>query len=209
MYSNKKERVTMFNLKKRIGLSIAAVLTVVLVSGCSLVEQIFPQAKGVILYGTEQDVKADMNKFKDDVKSSELLKVKMTASNDQKVMLINQSTAEAMLKGKLLRKVSDKDKVEPITALPKVAADTPALFAKEEMNKVNMNGKEIPVKYEGNIILGDGRTYADMFMIVNDNEWAKMEGNELAVGVLHFDSKNPENELINFTAERAQLFSVK
>jgi Uncharacterised lipoprotein family len=209
IYSNKKERTEMNNLKKKIGLTVASVLTMVLLSGCSLVETIFPQARGIILYGTDQKVNEDMNKYKDDVKSSELLKVKMTESNDQKVMLINQTTAEAMLKGKLMRKVTDKDKVEPITALPKIAADAPALFAKEEMNKVNLNGKEIPVKYEGNIILGDARRYADMFMIVSDNAWEKMDGTETAVGVLHFDKKNPENEIGNFTAEKAQLFSVK
>ncbi|MGF9966366.1 lipoprotein BA_5634 family protein [Bacillus rhizoplanae] len=67
-----------------------------------------------------------------------------------------------------------------------------ALFAKEELANVTIDGNKL--KYEGNIIIGDGRSYADMFAVVDDATYTKIKGEEKSVGVLRFD-KDPAKDL--------------
>lgn len=46
------------------------------------------------------------------------------------------------------------------------------------MNEISIEGQSFDVKYEGNNIIGDGRTYVDMFLIVDDTDWPSIKGKE-------------------------------
>lgn len=53
--------------------------------------------------------------------------------------------------------------------------------------------------YQGNIIIGEGRSYVDSFMIVNDSTWSLINIKEKTMGVLDFkDKHNPKRKLKEF-----------
>lgn len=55
------------------------------------------------------------------------------------------------------------------------------------------------VIYQGNIIIGEDRSYVDSFMIVNDLTWSSINIKEKTMGVLDFkDKHNPKRKLKEF-----------
>ncbi len=77
------------------------------------------------------------------------------------------------MKKELLKKV-EKDDAKAIDKLPTVTSEQGVLFAKEKVENAEMNGTKL--KYEGNTIIGDGRSYTDMFAIVDDATYDKVAG---------------------------------
>ena len=77
------------------------------------------------------------------------------------------------------------------------------------MTPLTIGGNEVKAKYEGNIVIGNGRTYAKNFLILDDVAWEQASGKEKMMGVLHFDSKNPKHEIANFSTESVQLVDIK
>lgn len=119
---------------------------------------------------------------------------------------MDKKTGEELLKKELLKKV-EKDDTKVIDKLPAVMADQGVLFAKEKVENATIDG--VKLKYEGNTIIGDGRSYADMFAIVDDAAYGNVKGEEKSVGVLKFD-KDPSKDLPgNKGIEASQLVKVK
>ena len=67
---------------------------------------------------------------------------------------------------------------EAVSSIPTLVQGQSILFAKEKMNEISIEGQSFDVKYEGNNIIGDGRTYVDMFLIVDDTDWPSIKGKE-------------------------------
>lgn len=204
-------------MNKSLIVSAIGLISVLLISGCSLnqiIEKVSPQAEGVILYGNEDTVNNDIDGNREGLKSSDTYTVKLNQDDENKVMIINKKTAKDLVNQGLLRKVSDDpenaDKTEPIDSLPKVTKDTSVLFASQEVDNVEVGEKQYDVSYKGNVIIGDGRSYADSFMVVDDSIWNAIDGKEKTVGVLQFDKEhNPKKKMMDFKAEKAQLISIE
>lgn len=124
-------------------------------------------------------------------------------------MILSRTQAEEMMKGKLWNSVVREDKTELVTEISEPKEGEAILFARDVDKSINPLSA-LETSYKGNIILGNGRTYVDMFLIVTDDEWDKIDAQIKTVGYLHFDEdENPKYKLNEFpTVEKAQLVSI-
>src|SRR5699024_8563965 len=201
-------------MNKSLIVSVIGFMSVLIISGCSfdqVVEKVSPQAKGVMLYGDEDTVNNDIDDNDEELKSSETYTIKVNQDDENNVMIMNKKTAEDLVDKELLRRVSNDDnadEAEAIDSLPKVTKDTPILFSSKEADHLQVGEKQYDVNYEGNVIIGDGRSYVDSFMVVDDSMWDEIDGEKKTAGVLQFDKEhNPKKKMMDFKAEQAQLIS--
>lgn len=195
-------------MKKIIKLLSISLLSMSLLTGCSLTDKILSKANGVALYGSQQQIENTIEKYKKELKSETSHEIKVTEIDNKKLMIINKTTAEEFIKRGILKKVDKDDNTETLKSLPAVTSDTGVLFAKNNIENLMINDKKLNVKYEGNTIIGDGRVYVDMFAIVDDSIWKTIDGEENTIGLLEFN-KDPKHEMINFDVELAQLIKFE
>lgn len=195
-------------MKKVIKLLSISLLSMSLLTGCSLTDKILSKANGVALYGSQQQIENTIEKYKKELKSETSHEIKVTEIDNKKLMIINKTTAEEFIKRGIFKKVDKDDNTETLKSLPAVTSDTGVLFAKNNIENLMINDKKLNVKYEGNTIIGDGRVYVDMFAIVDDSIWKTIDGEEKTIGLLEFN-KDPKHELINFDVELAQLIKFE
>ncbi|WP_019390715.1 lipoprotein BA_5634 family protein [Priestia filamentosa] len=190
-------------------LSICATVIVVgsLMSGCSATKEAFQKANGVILYGNQQQISDALNQDKKDIKEKDEYTIKVAEDGKQDMMILDKTTAKALVEKKLLKEVTKDNDTEAITSLPKVTKDTNALFAKQEVKEMNLAGQNSKIIYEGNKIIGDGRSYVDEFLIVDDSQFTAIKGTEKKMAVIKYD-KNPDKKLSEFDVDEVQLVKV-
>lgn len=176
---------------KKVKLGLVAIMSAAVFSGCSIMDMIAPQAKGVVMYGDETGIQKTMDQYKDKIESQNKFEAKLGTVNEKKVLIMNKTTAEKMVKENMLKKVVKED-VEPIKALPAISDEAGILFAKEEQKDVVMNGKKM--KYEGNVVIGDARKYTDMYAVVSDTEYAKINEPVKTIGLVAF-KENPKEKI--------------
>lgn len=191
-------------MKKLVGIGLAAAISLGALSGCSLLEE---KANGLVLYGTEEQVQQITDKNKNEVKEKNMYKMKLTTLENKKVLVMDKKTGEELVKKELLQKVEKGNNTKAIDKLPAVTAEEGVLFAKEKVENATLDGAKL--KYEGNTIIGGGRSYADMFAIVDDATYGNVKGDEKSVGVLKFD-KDPSKDLPGKNGiEESQLVKIK
>ncbi|MGG0360542.1 lipoprotein BA_5634 family protein [Bacillus tropicus] len=192
-------------MKKLIGIGLAATISFGALSGCSLLGE---KSNGVIAYGTEQQVQQLADQKKNDMKEKNIYKMKLTTVEDKKILVMDKKTGEELVKKELLKKVDKNDDTKAIDKLPAITEEQGIIFTKEEAKDITIDG--IQLKYEGNTIIGDGRSYADMFVIVDAGAYNQIKGEEKSVGVLRLD-KDPKNEMkdIKTKVEQVQLVKIK
>ncbi|MEN1938061.1 lipoprotein BA_5634 family protein [Paenibacillus sp. 102] len=195
---------------KKVKLGLVAIMSTAVFSGCSIMDMIAPQANGVIMYGDDAVVQQKMDQYKDKIESGHKFEAKFGTFNDQKVLIMSKTTADKMVKEKVLRKVEGEN-VKPITVLPSLSEDTGVVFAKTEQNDVVIDGKKM--KYEGNVIIGDARKYADMYTVVSDAAYQKMSQPVKVIGSVVF-KENPKKEIFpdikrDSKIEEAHMVEVK
>ena len=120
---------------------------------------------------------------------------------------LKDETAQSLVKKKLIREITNQEKAKTavISSLPKVAVGEGILFAKKEPAALNLEGMELNVKYEGNNVIGRGRAYADMFLIVNDADWASIKGTEKMMALLEYDKDPSADGLSDYGVEERTL----
>ncbi|WP_336991449.1 lipoprotein BA_5634 family protein [Bacillus toyonensis] len=191
-------------MKKLVGIGLAAAISFGALSGCSLLGE---KANGFVLYGSEEQVTQIADKNKKEVKEKDFYKMKLTTLEDKKVLVMDKKTGVELVKKELLSKVDAKDDTKPLDKLPAVTTAQGVLFAKNKVENAKIDGAKL--KYEGNIIIGSGRAYADMFAIVDDATYNNVKGEEKSVGVLKFD-KDPSKEFPGKNGvETSQLVKIK
>ncbi|WP_461614539.1 lipoprotein BA_5634 family protein [Clostridium sp. Marseille-QA1073] len=195
-------------MKRFIKLLSISLLSMSLLTGCSLTDKILSKANGVALYGSQQQIENTIEKYKEELKSETSYEIKVAEIDDKKLMVLNKTTAEAFIKRGIFKKVDKNDNTETLKSLPTVTSDTGILFAKNNVENLMINDKKLNVKHEGNIIIGDGRVYVDMFAIVDDSIWKTIDREEKTIGLLEFN-KDPKHEMINFDVELAQLMKFE
>ena len=58
------------------------------------------------------------------------------------------------------------------------------------------------------MVIGIGRAYADMFLIVNDEDWSSLEGTEKTLAILEYD-KDPGKDGLDYDVEEVQLVQIQ
>ncbi|WP_429842002.1 lipoprotein BA_5634 family protein [Brevibacillus sp. FIR094] len=187
-------------LRNKFSVGVGLLVATVLFTGCS------QDANGVILYGTEQQIDQALTEQSKDVLSTDNYHVKMVTVGEQNAMVMNKTMAQSLLEKELLRKVDEGNNTTPIDALPQITSDAGVYFAKTETANLNIGPNKLT--YQGNVIIGDGRSYADLFVIVDDAAWDQVEGTAKKVSVWGYD-KDPKNEIGTFDVETEQLIHMK
>lgn len=191
-------------MKKLFSVCLVAIIAGSILTGCAGVTEMFSKANGIIIYGEEQDIEQTFKLEGEEVKAKDAYKIKIVADNNQKLMILDQKTAQALADKELLRKVTTENKTEPVTSIPKGES---ILFAKEKLDEVNIDGQSVKTTYEGNVIIGDGRNYVDMFMVVDDKQWSEVKAPEKTMGILEYE-KDPSKKMVEFEAEETQLVKI-
>ncbi|QHZ49742.1 lipoprotein BA_5634 family protein [Paenibacillus larvae] len=194
-------------MRKMAGFGLSLALFAILLSGCSLFGE---GANGVLIFGDFKQVEAKIEEKKSDLASNEIQKIKVTKQGDETVLIMSKSTADSLQKKGLFRKIIDKDKTEILSSFPNVSKGKPLLFAKKESSSLTLDGNQVSVKYEGNYIVGPGRTYADQIVIADDADMVAMPGTEKAMGILE-TKKDPSEQIGSFgeNVDKVQSVTIK
>ncbi|WP_342509070.1 lipoprotein BA_5634 family protein [Sporosarcina sp. FSL K6-2383] len=193
-------------MKKTILGIFTALMAVMVLTGCGL----FAKANGVILYGEEEEVvkAVEKEKEKDDFIEEEQHKFKMLIKDDREIMILAEKTAQSLVKKKLISEITNqaKAKTEVISSLSKVAKGEGLLFTKDKAYELEI--ENITIKDEGNLVIGEGRVFTDLFLIVNDEDWASLAGTEKTMAILKYDT-DPSAEGLRYEVEKTQLVRIQ
>ena len=190
-------------MKKSLLTGVSMVVLGLIVTGCSL----FPKANGIILYGDEQQITDSLDQEKENLIEEEQFKIKLNEEKEQRIMIMNEETAHALIEKGLIMEVKNANKSEAIGSIPELSEGESILFAKEERNEISIEGQSFDVKYEGNNIIGDGRIYVDMFLIVDDKDWPSIKGEEKTLAIMEYKS-DPSDRMGLFDVEGTQLVKI-
>lgn len=189
-------------------LAVVAVILIAGFGGKAIMDNIFPQADGIIAYGEKQQIDAVLKDHAKQIAASDVFAIKTADADGKKIMYLSQKTIDALIQKKLLTKVNEDGNTETLLSLPPVSEGEGLLFAKQEADKVIGSKSTLPVKYEGNIIIGDGRAYVDVFVVLEDSHWQALQEKEKTMAVMK-TKKNAERLMGTFEVETQQLVSVK
>lgn len=203
-------------MKKTILGILTTLMAVIVLTGCNM----FTKANGVILYGEDEEIQNAVENIKEKEKGDkkerekeklveeEQHKIKILSNDDRQIMILTEKTAQSLIKKKLISEITNQEKgnTKAISSLSKVAKGEALLFTKEKSYELEI--ENINITYEGNLIIGEGRAYADMFLIVNDEDWASLKGIEKMMAILKFD-KDPSADGFSYEVEQAQLVRIQ
>ncbi|KMN46713.1 lipoprotein BA_5634 family protein [Bacillus sp. LK2] len=191
-------------MKKVMKLCMVGIVSISMLGACSFGKKEEPR-NGALLIGEEQSLKEIVSQNKNDIKSSDLYKVKRAESNGKQVLIMNQKTAEDVVKKGILRE-SDNDKdlnsSDPITSLPTIPKGKAVMFTNPKnkaINEITVNDKKINVQYESNTWLGHERTsnYEDIILIVDNATFKEVPVAETDMEILQFNKSYGEDKPFN------------
>ncbi|NIL29102.1 lipoprotein BA_5634 family protein [Bacillus thuringiensis] len=191
-------------MKKVMKLCTVGIVSLSMLGACSFGEKEEPR-NGALLIGEEQPLKEIVNQHKSEIKSNDLYKVKRTESNGKQILIMNQKTAEDVVKNGILRE-SDNDKdinsSDPISSLPNIPKGKALMFTNpknKDINEITLNGKKINVRYESNTWLGHERTsnYEDIILILDNATYEEVPVSEKYMETLQFKKSYGEDKPYN------------
>ncbi|MEW9579157.1 lipoprotein BA_5634 family protein [Bacillus toyonensis] len=213
-------------MKKRIGLLIAAGISITMLGACSLfgtknspanglsieVEQLNEQTRNSIidLY-KDITISQDQFKIKEGSIDNNKLNIKLptqfgdaggdTPSN---LLFISRTTAEKMEKKGLIRERDNNQgdmTSAPIDSLPKIEKDETILFANKEykdLKEITYDGKKMSTQYEGDVWLAPYRGGSNVILlIVDDTLFKEINGKEKTRQFLSFNKSLGNLNLVN------------
>ncbi|MGE6363456.1 lipoprotein BA_5634 family protein [Bacillus paramycoides] len=196
-------------MKRTLTIFMLTIILLISFSACSKNENRFP-ANGVLIIGEDNKISPIINRYQEITKENEAFSVKTGTYGKGQVLILNESTAQAMIKAKIFRK---RDKISdsiPIDKLPNIPKDGSLLFTHEDegtMKSIELEGREIPVIYDSNAWIGNTRNYGfQWYVIVAKNSvYKEIKANETKMQLLHLkkslgDEKpkmSTDNTLIN------------
>ncbi len=191
-------------MKKVMKVCMAGIVSISMLGACSFGKKEEPR-NGALLIGEEQPLKEIVSQHKSDIKSNDVYQVKRTESNGKQVLIMNQKTAENVVKKGILRE-SDNDNgtnsSDPITSLPNIPKGKGVMFTNPKnkaINEITVNDKKINVRYESNTWLGHERTsnYEDIILVVDNATYKEVPVTETHMEILQFNKAYGEDKPFN------------
>ena len=132
----------------------------------------------------------------------------MVTHDNRQIMILKEETAQSLVEKKLIKEITNQEKAhtKAISSLSKVAKGEGLLFTKEESYELGI--ENLTITYEGNLVIRDGRVYTDLFLIVNDDDWASLEGTEKTLAILKYH-KDPSAQGLRYDVEKTQLVHIQ
>ncbi|PEC82066.1 hypothetical protein COK00_18545 [Bacillus cereus] len=196
-------------MKKQLSIFMLSILLLISLSACSKNENRFP-ANGVLIIGDENNASTVMSRYKENTKEHEAFSVKTGRFDQNRVLILNESTAQAMIKANIFRKRDHSSFSKPLDKLPNFSKESSLLFINEEeknIKSIEIEGKEIPVTYDSDAWFGNKRDYGALWYIIvaKNSVYKEIIANETTMQLLHLkkslgDEKpkiSTDNTLIN------------
>ncbi|MGN4446721.1 lipoprotein BA_5634 family protein [Bacillus cereus group sp. MYBK79-1] len=190
-------------MKKVMKLCMVGIVSISVLGACSFGKTEEPR-NGAVIIGEEQRLKDIVAQHKSEIKSNDLYKIKRAESDGKQVLIIDQKTAEGVMKKGVLRKTDHQGVTNdgPITSLPTIPKGKVVMFTSnrnKEIKEIKVNDKKINVQYEDDISLGRVRasTYEDIILIVDATTFKDLPGTETYMDILHFHKSYGENIAFN------------
>ncbi|OQR56802.1 hypothetical protein CDB3_10935 [Bacillus sp. CDB3] len=195
-------------MKRTLTIFMLTILLLISFSACSKKENPFP-ANGLLIIGDENKISPIINRYQEITKENEVFSVKKGKVGNGQVLILNESTAQALIKEKVFRK-RDNGSNYIIDTLPKFPKEGSLLFTHEDeknMKSMELEGKGIPVSYDSDAWIGNTRKYpTQWYVIVSKNSvYKEIKANETKMHLLHLkkslgDEKpkmSTDNTLVN------------
>ncbi|PGW22599.1 lipoprotein BA_5634 family protein [Bacillus cereus] len=195
-------------MKRTLTIFMLTILLLISFSACSKKENLFP-ANGILIIGDENKISPIINRYQEITKANEVFSVKTGIYGNGQVLILNESTALALIKEKAFRK-RDNGSNYILDTLPKFPKEGSLLFTNEDektMKSIKIEGNEIPVTYDSDTWIGNTRKYpTQSYVIVAKNSvYKEIKANETKMNLLQFkksigDEKpkmSTDNSLVN------------
>lgn len=196
-------------MRRTLTILILTILLLISFSACSKKDSTFP-ANGVLIIGDENKTSSLINRYQEITKANEVFSVKTGTYGNGQVLILNESTAQRLIKAKIFRKRENGSGYTQINTLPKFPKEGSLLFANEEekiLKSIELEGKEILFTYDSDAWIGNTRKYPTQgYVIVAKNSvYKEIQANETTMQLLHLkkslgDEKpkmSTDNTLIN------------
>ncbi|KFN03673.1 hypothetical protein D0U04_22270 [Bacillus clarus] len=178
-------------MKKTIAIFILIIIVLTNLSACSKKEDSFP-ANGVLIIGDENYSFPILDRYKENTNKKEVFSVKTGKFGKGKVLIIDESTAQSMIKAKVFRKRDVNKGLDsiPMDTLPNIPKEGSLLFTHEDeerMKNIELGGKMVPVIYDSNAWIGNTRDYRTQWYVVvaKNNVYKEIKANETKLQLLH------------------------
>lgn len=175
----------------------------VILSGCNILDK----ANGIILYGDEEKVLSSLKEEHKGQVEKDSLSVKLMETEGKRLLVMDETSAQYLAGKKLLREVEGGRDTDAVSSIPELAEGEAILFAKKADSDIKLESFAEQLKYEGNIIIGDGRVYADLFLVVADEQFPEFEAEEKTMGIIQYN-KDPDG-IGGFDVEKEQLVKIE
>ncbi|WP_439020536.1 lipoprotein BA_5634 family protein [Bacillus thuringiensis] len=191
-------------MKKVMKVCMAGIVSISILGACSFGKTEEPR-NGAVIIGEEQRLKEIVNQHKSEIKSTDLYKVKRAESDGKQVLIMDQKTAEDVVKKGILRESdndNDTNSSDPITSLPNIPKGKAVMFTNQknkDIKQITVNDMKINAQYESNIWLGHERTssYEDIILIVDSATFKKVPVTETHMEILQFNKVYGEDKPFN------------
>lgn len=150
---------------------------------------------GFLVVGEKQSIQHIKNEHQNEIKSVDVYRVKTTKSNDKSVFIMDQKTAENVIKKGILRQTDNDRGVatsNPISSLPTMKNGEGIVFANnqnENIKKLVIGDHEIQVRYGSNTWFGHERNadFEDIILIVDDATFIQISVKEIYMGIIELN----------------------
>ncbi|MFB5249084.1 lipoprotein BA_5634 family protein [Bacillus mycoides] len=195
-------------MKRTLTIFMLTIILLISFSACSKNENRFP-ANGVLIIGDENNTSPIIDRYQEITKENEVFSVKKGKFGKGQVLILNESTAQALIKAKVFRK-RDNGPSRPIDTLPNFPEEGSLLFTHEDektMKSIELEGREIPVKYDSDAWIGNTRIYPTQWYVIvaKNSVYKEINANETKMQLLYLkkslgDEKpkmSTDNTLVN------------
>ena len=169
-------------MKRTLTIFMLTILLLISFSACSKKENLFP-ANGILIIGDENKISPIINRYQEITKENEVFSVKKGKVGNGQVLILNESTAQALIKTKVFR--------IPVNTLPKFPKEGSLLFAQDDektLKSIKLEGKEIPVIYNSDAWIGNKRIYPTQWYVIvaKNSVYKEIKANETKMHLLQF-----------------------
>ncbi|HHT7144022.1 TPA: lipoprotein BA_5634 family protein, partial [Bacillus cereus] len=158
-------------MKRTLTIFMLTIIFLISFSACSKKDNSFP-ANGVLIIGDENNISPIINRYQEITKENEVFSVKKGEVGNGHVLILNESTALALIKEKIFHKRGNGSNYI-LDTLPKFPKEGSLLFTNEDektMKSIKIEGNEIPVTYDSDTWIGNTRKYpTQSYVIVAKN----------------------------------------
>ncbi|MDD2980021.1 MAG: lipoprotein BA_5634 family protein [Hespellia sp.] len=162
------------------------------------------EAKGLILYGTEEQLSKDSKLEKADTVYTYQTKVKLIEDN---LMIIREKDMQEFCKQQIVNKIDAQNQCEPVSEIES-AEKTPVYYAKDPKTGIKVGEKELEVTAGKDYIIGSGRMFDEGYLVVSDTLYEELQGEETGMLVLGLN-KAADKEIGQCEFEQVQLIDIQ